>query len=48
MIDHLPEGLPVTHAPKKISSITPATQKDANLLEGFCGSSGIYARANNF
>ena len=48
MIDDLPEGSPVTHAPQKLSSITPATQKDANLLEGFCGSSGIYARANNF
>jgi hypothetical protein len=48
MIDDLPEGPPVTRAPKKLSSITPATQKDANLLEGFCGSSGTYARANSF
>jgi hypothetical protein len=48
MIDDLPEGPPVTHAPKKISSITSATQKDSNLLEGFCGNSSIYARANSF
>lgn len=48
MIDDLPEGPPVTRAPKKLSSITPATQQDANLLEGFCGSAGTYARANSF
>ena len=46
MIDDLPEGPPVTRAPKKLSSITSATHDDANLLEPFCGNN--YAKANGF
>jgi hypothetical protein len=46
MIDDLPEGPPVTRAPKKLSSITSATQDDSNLLEPFCGNN--YAKANGF
>lgn len=46
MIDDLPEGPPVNHAPKKLQSTSPSAQNDASLLEGFCGNN--YARANGF
>jgi hypothetical protein len=46
MVDNLPEGPPVSRAPKKQSIIAAADKKDANLLEGFCGNN--YARANSF
>lgn len=46
MIDELPEGPPISHAPKTLHKTTPAAHNDANLLEGFCGNN--YARANGF
>jgi len=46
MIDDLPEGPPLSHAPKTLNKTTPAAQNNANLLEGFCGNN--YARANSF
>ena len=46
MIDELPEGPPISHTPKTLHKTTPASQNDANLLEGFCGNN--YARANGF
>jgi len=42
MIDDLPEGPPVTGAPKKLSKQGIIKNKDDNLLEGFCGNT--YAR----
>ena len=46
MIDDLPEGPPLSHAPKTLNKTTPAAQNNANLLEGFCGNN--YARAIDY
>lgn len=46
MIDDLPEGPPVSRAPKKLSAMTSSDKKDDNLLEGFTGNN--YASANSF
>jgi hypothetical protein len=45
MIDDLPEGPPVTRAPKKNSTqyTVEHQSKNDNLIEGFYGGSGVYA-----